>query len=174
MLGGHPEHGKVPGVEASTGSLGHGLPIGVGMAINARIDKEPYRVFVVMGDGETNEGSVWESALSASKHRLSNLVAIIDYNKQQSYSTTHEVCDLEPILDKWRAFGFAAEEVDGHSPDALREVFQKIPFNPEKPSMIVCHTVKGKGIPFIEGDLNWHHRNKVTDEDIKQLLEALK
>lgn len=173
ILGGHPEHGKIPGVEASTGSLGHGLPIGVGMAINARIDKAPYRVFVVMGDGETNEGSVWEAALSASKHKLSNLTAVIDYNKQQSYSSTYEVCNLEPILDKWRAFGFAAGEVDGHSPEALRKIFKSVPFDSGKPSLIVCHTVKGKGIPFMEGDLNWHHKNKVSDEEVEQLLAAL-
>ena len=112
-LGGHPET-KVPGVEASTGALGHGLAIGVGMAIAARLDARDSRVFVVLGDGETNEGSVWESAMSAAKHKLANLVAIVDYNKFQSYGPTSEVLELEPLADKWRSFGFAVAEVDGH------------------------------------------------------------
>src|SRR5437868_6067988 len=115
ILGGHPEYGKVPGIEASTGSLGHGLAIGVGMAVNARFEKAAHRVFVVISDGESNEGSVWEAALCAAKHKLSNLVVLCDYNKQQSYGTTYEVLDLDPLADKWRAFGFAVEEVDGHS-----------------------------------------------------------
>lgn len=173
ILGGHPERGKIPGVEASTGSLGHGLSIGIGMALNARFEGQGHRVVVVMGDGESNEGSVWEAALSASKHRLSNLVAFIDYNKQQSYSTTEEVLSLEPILDKWRAFGFATEEVNGHDVEALRRALGRIPFDSNKPSMIICHTIKGKGVPFIEGDLNWHHKNKVSESEIKDLLSAL-
>jgi transketolase len=106
ILGGHPERGKVPGVEASTGALGHGLPIGVGIAISAKLKNNNYRVVVVTGDGEINEGSIWESALSASKHKLTNLTVIVDYNKIQSYGTTKEVLDLEPLVDKWRAFGF--------------------------------------------------------------------
>ena len=129
ILGGHPEAGKVPGVEASTGALGHGLSIGVGMALAARMQKRDSRVFVVMGDGEINEGSVWEAAMCAGKHRLSNLTAIIDYNKIQSAGPTREIQDLEPLLDKWRAFNFAAVDVDGHDVAALRAVFEQLPLD---------------------------------------------
>ena len=173
ILGGHPEYGKVPGVEASTGSLGHGLPIGVGFALNARYEKAAYRTFVVASDGESNEGSLWEAALCASKHKLSNLTVLVDYNKQQSYSTTYEVLDLEPYADKWQAFGFAVEEVDGHSVDELRAALKRIPFTVEKPSAIICHTIKGKGISFVENNLNWHHKNKVAAEEVKSLLAEL-
>jgi len=173
LLGGHPEYGKVPGVEASTGSLGHGLSIGIGFALNARYEKADYRVFVVVSDGECDEGSLWEAALCASKHRLSNLIVLVDYNKQQSYSTTYEVLDLDPLADKWRSFGFAVEEVDGHSTEQLRAVLAKTPFHPDKPSAIICHTIKGKGVSFVENNLDWHHKSKVTDEEIQSLLAEL-
>jgi transketolase len=173
ILGGHPEYGKVPGVEASTGSLGHGLPIGVGFALNARYEKAGHRVFVVGSDGESNEGSVWEAALCAGKHRLSNLTVLIDYNKQQSYSTTYEVLDLEPFAEKWRAFGFATEEVDGHDVVQLRDALKRTPFSPDKPSAIICHTIKGKGVSFVENNLNWHHKNKVTEDEVNSLLAEL-
>src|SRR6266851_9895871 len=126
ILGGHPEATKIPGVEASTGALGHGLSIGVGMALAARIQKRNSRVFVVMGDGEINEGSVWEAAMCAGKHKLSKLTAIIDYNKIQSAGFTRDIQDLEPLVDKWRAFGFAATDVDGHDVRALRSLFRSV------------------------------------------------
>ena len=173
ILGGHPESNKIPGVEASTGALGHGLSIGVGMALAARMQKRDSRVFVVMGDGEINEGSVWEAALCAGKHKLSNLTAIIDYNKIQSAGPTREIQDLEPLLDKWRAFGFAAIEVDGHDLAQLRAAFQSVPVEPDRPTAIICHTVKGKGIPFAEHDPNWHHKAKVAPEIIAKMYEAL-
>jgi transketolase len=173
MLGGHPEYGKVPGVEASTGSLGHGLSIGVGMALNARIDKSSHRTFVVISDGESNEGSVWEAALCAAKHMLSNLVVLLDYNKQQSYGTTYEVLDLDPLADKWRAFGFAVQEVDGHSVAELRSALAATPFQADKPSIIICHTIKGKGISFVENNLNWHHKTKLSDEEMQSLMAEL-
>jgi transketolase len=173
ILGGHPEFGKVPGVEASTGSLGHGLSFGVGFALNARITGAKHRVFVIGSDGESNEGSVWEAALSAAKHRLGNLTVLSDYNKQQSYSTTYEVLDLEPFADKWRAFGFAVEEVDGHDVAQLRAALRRVPFQADKPSALICHTIKGKGIPFVENNLNWHHKNKVSEDEVKALLAAL-
>jgi transketolase len=173
ILGGHPEYGKVPGIEASTGSLGHGLPIAVGFALNARHEKASHHIFVVASDGESNEGSVWEAALCAGKHRLSNLTVLVDYNKQQSYSTTYEVLDLEPFADKWRAFGFAVEEVDGHDVGQLRAVLKRVPFQPDKPSAIICHTIKGKGISFVENNLNWHHKNKVAEDEVKALLAEL-
>lgn len=173
ILGGHPESNKIPGVEASTGALGHGLSIGVGMALAARIRKQPNRVFVVMGDGEIDEGSVWEAAMCAGKHRLSHLTAIIDYNKIQSAGPTREIQDLEPLLDKWRAFGFAAVEVDGHDLDELRDVLTRVPLDGDRPTAVICHTVKGKGIPFAEHDPTWHHKAKVAPETIASMYAAL-
>ena len=169
ILGGHPERHKVPGVEASTGSLGHGLPIGVGMALNARIDKSDYRVFVIGSDGESQEGSVWEAALCAAKHRLNHLTVLIDYNKQQTYGTIAEVLGLEPVLDKWRSFGFAVTEVNGHDVGELRAALKQTPLDPQKPTAIICHTIKGKGIKLCEGNLSWHHKTKVSDEEVAAL-----
>ncbi len=127
ILGGHPEYGMVPGVEASTGALGHGLSIGVGLALAARMRGRAYRTFVLMGDGEINEGSVWEAAMGAAKHGLDNLVALIDYNKLQSYGPTDYVLPLEPLADKWRSFGFVVEELNGHDVGALRNALGKVP-----------------------------------------------
>lgn len=173
MLGGHPERGKIPGVEASTGALGHGLSIGVGRALALRMRKNGARVFVITGDGEIDEGSVWEAAMSAGKHRLSNLTVIVDYNKLQSYGAISEVQDLEPLLDKWRSFGFAADEVDGHDVDALRRVYARLPFASDRPSAIICHTVKGRGIPFAENDPDWHHKSRVPADQIAAMYRAL-
>jgi transketolase len=173
ILGGHPESAKVPGVEASTGALGHGLSYGVGMALAARMQKRDSRVIVVLGDGEINEGSVWEAAMCAGKHQLSNLTAVIDYNKVQSAGPTREIQDLEPLLDKWRAFNFAAIEVDGHDVADLRSAFQRLPLAHDRPSAIICHTVKGKGIPFAENDANWHHKSKIGGDVVAKLYAAL-
>ena len=173
ILGGHPEYGKVPGVEASTGSLGHGLPIGIGLALNARFEKAGHRVFVILGDGECDEGSVWEAAMAAAKHKLSNLVVMVDYNKYQSYDSVATVLDLEPFADKWAAFGFAVREVDGHDVSALRTVCSELPFVSGKPNAIICHTIKGKGVECIENDLRWHHKSKLTDGEIDMLLSGL-
>lgn len=172
ILGGHPDH-KVPGIEASTGSLGHGLPIGIGMALNARYEGADYKTFVIIGDGESNEGSVWEAALCAGKHKLSNLVVLVDYNKHQSYSSTFEVQDLEPLSEKWNAFGFATVEVDGHDVNRLREALSTSPINKDKPTAIICHTIKGKGVEFIENDMEWHHKNRVTDDELQALYSGL-
>jgi len=173
ILGGHPEFGKIPGVEASAGALGHGLSIGVGMALALRLKKSASRVFVVMGDGEINEGAVWEAAMAASKHRLSSLTAIIDYNKLQSYGPTSEVLDLEPLADKWRSFGFTVREVDGHDVDALRAVFTELPFEADRPSAVITHTVKGKGIPDAEHNPTWHHKNKLKPDELESIQKAL-
>jgi transketolase len=173
ILGGHPEAAKIPGVEASTGALGHGLSFGVGMALAARLEKRDTRVIVVMGDGEINEGSVWEAALCAGKHKLANLTAVIDYNKVQSAGPTREIQDLEPLLDKWRAFNFAAVDVDGHDVNALRNVFGGLPLAADRPSAIICHTVKGKGIAFAENDAKWHHKSNITKDVVAQLYGAL-
>ena len=163
---------KVPGIEASTGSLGHGLSYGIGMALAARMQNRDSRIFVVMGDGEINEGSVWEAAMCAGKHRLANLTAIIDYNKIQSAGATREIQDMEPLLDKWRAFGFTAVDVDGHDVAALRAAyFAGCRCLNDRPAAIICHTVKGKGLPFAENDANWHHKAKIppdiVDEDVR-------
>jgi transketolase len=172
LLGGHPEH-HIPGVEASTGSLGHGMSIGLGMALGARIDKKSTRVFVVIGDGESNEGSIWEAALAAGKHGLENFCVLTDYNKHQSYGSTAEVQNLEPLTDKWRAFGFGVVEVNGHDVTELRQALAALPAAKGKPTAIICHTVKGKGIKFAENNMEWHHQNKVADKDVERLLAAL-
>lgn len=173
ILGGHPDYRKVPGVEASTGSLGHGLSIGIGLALNARYEKTDSRIFVIMGDGECNEGSIWEAAMCAGKHGLSNLSVILDYNKQQSYGSTYEVQDLEPFVDKWKSFGFGVAEVNGHDISQLQSACNALPVAARKPSAIICHTIKGKGIRMIEGDLRWHHKSKLSVEEIQTLFSGL-
>ena len=173
FLGGHPERGKVPGVEASTGALGHGLSLGVGMALAQRMRGRAARVFVIMGDGEINEGSVWEAAMSAAKHRLDNLVAIVDYNKIQSAGPPAVIQELEPLADKWRAFGFETVEVNGHDVTALEAVLGALPRATGKPTAVICHTVKGKGIPFAEHDPSWHHKSKLPVEVHADLYAAL-
>ena len=172
-LGGHPELGKLPGVEASTGALGHGLPMAVGMALAAKIKKQGHRIVVIMGDGEINEGTVWEAAMSASKHQLNNLIAMIDYNKLQSYGLTKDVLDLEPLVDKWKAFGFEVIEVDGHNIKALENLLARLPINTLKPTAVICHTIKGKGIPFAEGKAEWHHKSGLKPHDISALYKCL-
>jgi transketolase len=169
ILGGHPQAGKVPGVEASTGSLGHGLPVGVGFALHGRLAQKDFRTFVLLGDGECDEGTVWEAALTAGKHRLDRLTALVDYNKMQCYAETAQVLDLEPFAAKWRAFGFAVREVDGHDRTALRRALRAVPFRAGSPSAIICHTIKGRGIPGIEMNAAWHHKSKLSDGELKSL-----
>jgi transketolase len=173
ILGGHPEANKIPGVEASTGALGHGLPIGVGMALAGRIRQQNYRVVVVTGDGELNEGSNWEAAMSAANNKLDGLSIFVDYNKLQSYGSTKEVCDLEPLAEKWRSFGFSVREVDGHDVKALNSCMKALPFEPNKPNAVICHTIKGKGFDFAEGQAIWHHKSRFSSEDIEQMHTAL-
>lgn len=173
LLGGHPELDKSLGIEATTGALGHGLSMGVGMALAAKIKKQNHRVVVVVGDGEINEGSVWEAAMSASKHSLSNLSLFIDYNKLQSYGPTKEVLDLEPLVDKWRSFGFQTAEVNGHDVNELTSLVQQFPIEQSKPTAIICHTVKGKGFPFAEGQPQWHHKSGILVEEISSMYACL-
>lgn len=173
ILGGHPERGLVPGVEASTGALGHGLSIGVGMALAARLRGRRHRVFVVTGDGELDEGSVWEAAMAAGKHRLDSLTAVVDYNGLQSYGPLAEVQGLEPLEDKFASFGFAAVTVDGHDVAALRRVFGRLPLTPGKPSVVICRTVKGRGIPSAEGNASWHHKSRLSDAELAEIGAAL-
>jgi len=168
-LAGHIIRNGVPGVEVSTGSLGHGLSIGCGMALAGKGDKHPYRVVVLLGDGECDEGSIWEAALFAPHHRLDNLIVIIDHNKIQSFGTVKEVLDLEPLADKWRAFRWAVREIDGHNHEELKNVLTDIPFEIGKPTCIIAHTIKGKGVSFMENQLAWHYKSP----DEKQLHLAL-
>ena len=172
MLGGHPEQGRVPGVEASTGALGHGLSIGVGQALASKLQNNQFRSIVVMGDGEINEGSVWEAAMTAAKHRLDNLIAVIDYNKLQSYGTTQQVLDMEPMADKWRAFGFVVIEVDGHDVAALQTAFRTKPTT-GKPTAIICHTIKGKGVLPAQNNPAWHHKSRITPQQFAELYQGL-
>ena len=173
MLGGHPESRKIPGVEASTGSLGHGPSIGVGCALAARMDGKKYRTFVLIGDGESNEGSVWEAALSAGKHKLASLTLIVDYNKMQSYGTTYEIQDLEPLANKWSSFGFSVRETDGHDVPALKRALLEAPYDSARPSLLICHTVKGKGMRTTEHNAEWHHKAKLKPEELQNLYAEL-
>jgi len=171
-LAGHATHKDVPGVEVSTGSLGHGLSLGTGMALAGRRDGKDYRVWCMLSDGECDEGSTWEPALFAPHHRLDNLVAIIDYNKVQSFGTVKEVLDLEPLGEKWRAFGWGVREIDGHDLGAIADAYAAVPFVPGRPSCIVAHTVKGKGVSYMEGQLLWHYRAP-RGEDLEKALREI-
>jgi transketolase len=170
-LAGHVMHKNVPGVELSTGSLGHGLPVATGMAIAAKRDGRPSRFFCLISDGECDEGSVWEAALFAPHHKLDNLIVIVDYNKIQSLGTVKEVIDLDPLPDKWRAFGWAVRELDGHDLPAIEAAVTQLPFEAGRPSCIVAHTVKGKGVSFMENKLLWHYRAPLGDDMTKALAE---
>lgn len=172
-LGGHPEAGRAPGIEWSTGSLGHGLSVGLGMAVAARVRGAGHRVFVLLGDGECNEGSVWEAALAAAHHRAGNLVALVDVNRQQCYAATEAVCALEPLAAKWASFGWAVAEVDGHDVTALQAVLGSVPLAAAQPTVVLCRTVKGKGFPELEGNPVWHHSAKFTEADAARLLAQL-
>ncbi len=156
-LSGHVSHKGIPGVEVSTGSLGHGLSVGAGMAYASKKDGKQHRVFVILGDGECDEGSVWEAALVANHYGLGNLVAIIDHNRMQSLDFCEDTIALEPFADKWRAFGWRTLTVDGHDHDALREAMESCR-GLDKPTVIIAETIKGKGISFMEQDILWHYR----------------
>jgi transketolase len=161
LLEEHPSP-NLPGVEAATGSLGHGLPIANGMALASRIQKKSFRVYALLSDGECNEGSVWEAAMFAARHKLSNLCAIVDFNKWQATGRSQEVLALDPLVDKWRAFGWAVEEIDGHDHDQLSTQLSRKCAG--LPRVYIAHTVKGKGISFMEDDNNWHYRVPTRDE----------
>lgn len=169
ILGGHPSP-DIPGIECHTGALGHGLSIAVGMALASRIRKETHRIFVIMGDGEINEGSVWEAAMSVSKHQLNNIIVIIDYNKIQSSGFVSDIQPLEPLRDKWKAFGFNVMEVNGHSCEDIEWALTR---NSIKPICIIANTVKGKGISFAENDPMWHHKANFTNEQLQNITDAV-
>src|SRR5689334_13431152 len=163
----HPPANLLPGVEAATGSLGHGLPIGIGMAVAGRIKGQVYRVYALLSDGENNEGSVWEAAMFASAQKLENLCVIVDYNKWQATARSNETLMLAPLRDKWAAFGWDAHEIDGHDVGALAQAMQNIPNGSGKPVALIAHTVKGKGVSFMEDDNNWHYRAPSAEEVVK-------
>lgn len=159
-----PAPNCAPGVELATGSLGHGLPVGIGMAMAARIQKRDYRVFVIMSDGECNEGSVWEAAMFAPATELEKLMVIVDYNKWQATGRSNEVMALSPLVKKWEAFGWSASEIDGHDMAGLVEAMSRVPNGSGKPIALIANTIKGKGVSFMEDDNNWHYRVPKPDE----------
>jgi len=171
ILTGHPTT-KVPGVEVNTGSLGHGLAVGIGMAIAGKMEHKSYKVYVLMGDGELDEGTVWEAAQIASHYKLDNLIGIVDRNRLQITGDTEEILRLESLKDKWQAFGWFVNRVNGHDIQELVDAFENIPIVKEKPHLIIAETVKGKGVSFIEGDKSWHHRVP-NDEEYKKALQEL-
>lgn len=172
MLPGHASRQCVPGVEISSGSLGHGLPIASGMALVAKKDNRSHRVFALLSDGECQEGSTWEAALFSGHHKLDNLVAIVDYNKIQAMGRTNEILNLEPFAEKWKSFGWEVKEVNGHDFKELESCFSIIPFVKGKPSLVIAHTIKGKGISFIEDQLISHYK-KFNEEEYKRAMEEL-
>jgi len=164
----------LPGIEAATGSLGHGLPIALGMAMAARIQQQKYKVYAVLSDGECNEGSIWESAMLAAAQKINNLCVVVDFNKWQATGRSREVMALDSLPDKWQAFGWDTYEIDGHHLPTLLSTLQKFPAQANKPTAIIAHTVKGKGVSFMEDDNNWHYRIPNADEVSaakKELLE---
>lgn len=168
---GHPNR-EIPGVEMNTGALGHGLSAACGMAKAGKILKEPYRVFCLMGDGETEEGSIWESAMFAANYHLDNLYAILDRNMLQISGPTEEVMRLEPLKDKWRAFGFDVYEADGNDIEELLDVFDRMMKAEGKPKILIADTIKGKGVSFMENQVKWHH-GKMSDEEYSQAMQDL-
>jgi transketolase len=163
-LSGHVSHKGMPGVELSTGSLGHGLSVGTGMAMVGKSPPTMFRTFVLLSDGECDEGMVWEAVLFAAHHRLDNLVAIVDFNKIQSLDRVSDTIGLEPFADKWRSFGWAVAEVDGHNHDELGNAVANLPTSPGQPTCILAHTTKGKGVSFMEDTVLWHYRTARGEE----------
>ena len=162
----HPGPGCVPGVEAATGSLGHGLSLGIGMALAGRIMCQAYRVYVLLSDGECNEGSVWEAAMMAPAQKLDNLAIVVDYNKWQATARSNETLNLAPLASKWEAFGWQTCEVNGHDFSDLIRALSQVPTETGKPLAVIAHTIKGRGVSFMEDDNNWHYRIP-TENDVQ-------
>lgn len=176
ILGGHPEYGKIPGIEASTGSLGHGLPIATGMALSLkRKNNKTSKVIVLLGDGEMGEGSNWEAFLISAKYQLNNLIIIIDYNKLQSYSSIKDVQPLEPLTKKLKSFELNVKEVDGHDLEALNNIFNEISKDKKNnlPTVLIANTIKGKGLKNSENNLEWHHKSGLDEEKIEKLKNEI-
>jgi transketolase len=170
-LNGHPDRNKIPGVEANTGPLGHGMPIAVGCALAAKISAASWRTFVLVGDGELQEGSNWEAGMCAAQYKLDNLALIIDRNGLQQGDFTENTICMEPLAERWRSFGWDVHEIDGHNMQALVDCFQAVPFTQGKPSCILAHTTKGKGVSFMENRPEWHHHVPTTDELQRAIVE---
>lgn len=171
VFSGHVSHKGIPGVELSTGSLGHGLSVGTGMAYGAKLDRQEHRIFVLLSDGECDEGSTWEAVLFAAHHKLDNLVAIVDYNKIQSLASVADTLELEPFAEKWRAFGWAVTEVDGHDHQRLQKALTALPASAGHPTALIAHTTKGKGVSFMENTVLWHYRTAKGEEFDRALAE---
>jgi transketolase len=167
-LPGHLDKNSAPGIEVSAGSLGHGLSLGIGMAIASKLDRLNFKVYVLCGDGELNEGSVWEGILFAGHRKLDNLTLIVDYNKLQAYGRTNEVLNLEPLVSKFKSFHWEVEEIDGHNFEEIEKALTK---KVNKPKAIIAHTIKGKGISFMEDKLEWHYKSPNQEELLKALEE---
>ena len=170
---GHPDMRFIPSLEASTGSLGQGLSLGLGMALGARLDGRPSRIYVMLGDGEIQEGQVWEAAMAAPFHKVDNLVAIVDYNGIQLDGFVKDIMDVAPLADKWRSFNWHVIELDGHDPKAVRAAFGEAAATKGKPTCLVAHTIKGKGVSFMEDRVEWHHKVP-SREQIELALQELK
>ena len=166
----HPIFKSAPGIEATSGSLGHGLSLGLGMALSAKINSLSYRVYILLSDGECNEGSVWEAALMAPAQGLDNLVAIVDFNKWQATGRSEEITALKPLAEKFESFGWSSYEINGHQADEISNILNKVPDGSGKPVAVIAHTVKGKGVSFMEDDNNWHYR--IPDD--KEVLDAMR
>ena len=171
IFSGHVSHKGVPGVELSTGSLGHGLSVGAGMAYGAKLDGQDYKTFVLLSDGELDEGSNWEAILFAAHFKLDNLVAIVDFNKIQSLGPVESTLNLEPLADKWRAFGWHVLEVDGHNLSQIESGLTGVPAKPGLPTVLLAHTIKGKGVSFMEHSVAWHYRTAKGDDFALALRE---
>jgi transketolase len=167
-----PTPDYLPGIEAATGSLGHGMPMGLGMAMASKILDQPYNVYALLGDGECNEGTIWEAAMLAAGKNIDNLCVIVDFNKWQATDRTRDVMAFDPIIDKWKAFGWNALEVDGHNIEELLNAFAQFPSKNGKPTAIIANTIKGKGVSFMEDDNNWHYKIPNTEE-VKQSIKEL-
>lgn len=172
-LSGHVSHKGVPGVEFSTGSLGHGACVAAGMALNAKLDKKPYYTYAIVGDGECDEGSIWEMALFANQFKLNQFVVIVDHNKMQSLDFCENTLSLAPFAEKWKAFGWNVLDIDGHNHDELRAAFAKAKESTDKPTVIIANTVKGKGVSFMEFDILWHYRFPHEGEEYDGALKEL-
>ena len=170
-LNGHPDRNKVPGVETNTGPLGHGLPVAVGAALASKLQDATWRVFALTGDGELQEGSNWEAAMAGAHYQLDNLTVIVDRNRLQQGAGTEETMRLEPLADKWRAFGWSVTEIDGHDYGQLLDTFARVPFEQGKPNCIIAHTHKGQGISFMQDQVAWHHKVPNAEELAMALAE---
>jgi len=173
ILQGHPDKTLTPGLEMSTGSLGQGLSAAVGIAIGGKLDKKDFRVFCMIGDGESNEGQIWEAAMAASHYQLDNLIGITDYNKCSAEARIRDSMELEPLTSKWRAFGWRTIEIDGHSMEEILDAFDSALATQGKPIMIITHTIKGKGVSFMEDQVIWHGK-QICQEEGRRALEELK